>query len=376
MGAPALYHHFGSLDSFAQAVVARVYDPAAFPVHEVTSAVDALARGEVPLEATKAFHRNDFTRLRHDPLFRVRLGLWALGGTTVDVPYGDLLRGIDRRIGASAQSLFDQWGRELRPPVDMATYVAAQTAMISGSVVRHLVDPAALDAERFAQVSSALVIPLLRPRGDARGLEDRLTELNGYLRATGGRSATAGVTGETPERLLKAAEKTFDRVGYDRATVRQVARAAGVGVSTLYAHFAGLPELAVALVTTRFTASVAAAPPPPRPGAPEVDAGVAREALMVVAAFCGQRLDYLGPYAAYVALGPDRGDPLIGFIATHLDVDQDVATSVLLVLVGKLVATPGSGIDMAVERALALAHPDNSWAGSAEDDTARKDGGS
>lgn len=351
VGAPALYHHFGSLDAFAEAVVARVYDPSRFAVHEVTGSIGDLARGELPAEATKAFHRRDFERLRQDPLFRVRLGLWALGGHSVDVPYGDLLRTIDVRIAAAAGALFEGWRRELRPPADLPTYVAIQTAMISGSVVRHLVDPAAMDADRFSRLSSALAIPLLRAKGDQRNLDDRLTELNTYLRRAGPHRVATGAGALAAAKILDAAEEVFERHGYDQASVAQVARTAGVSTSTLYHHYAGLPEVAISLITRRFRARQPDDAPLEGKSAAHDDV---RSLLVEIGEFCAARIDHLAPYAAYLALGPDADDPLVASVAQRLPGRTGLAGSMLLLLVSSLVTAPSQGAAGAADRAMML----------------------
>lgn len=360
VGPSTVYHHFGSLEAFADEVVARVYDPQRFAVGQVTGPLSTLAAADLPAEASKRFHRAEFERLRDDPLFRVRLGLWALGGHSVDKPYGDLLRTIDATIAASAGELFESWNRELRPPIDLAAYVAIQTAMLSGSVVRRLVDPAAMDADRFAQVAAALSLPLLRPRGDRRNLEDQLVELNGYLRRAGPRAAgldrAASRNQAAPVRVLDAAEECFRREGYGRVTVAQVARAAEVSASTVYHHFAGLPELAVSLLVRRFRDLHPEQATPARTADDAPGTQQLADAVAEVAQFCSARADHLAPYAAYLALGPDRDDPLVGRIAAHLPsgVESDLAESVVLVLVGSLVASPARGEAHAAQRALML----------------------
>jgi AcrR family transcriptional regulator len=52
---------------------------------------------------------------------------------------------------------------------------------------------------------------------------------------------------ESRERLLDSALRLFSREGYDRASVRAIARDAGVATGLLYHYFAGKPEVLEAL---------------------------------------------------------------------------------------------------------------------------------
>jgi AcrR family transcriptional regulator len=352
VGAPALYHHFGTLEAYAEAVVARVYDPERFAVHRVTDGVDDMGRDSLPLAAVRRFHERDFDRLLTDPLFRVRLGLWALGGSTVDQPYGDLLRTIDRRIGASAASLFEAWGRELRPPVDVATYVAAHTALVSGSVVRHLVDPAAMDARRFSGISTALALPLLRARDDTRTLDDRLTELNYFPRRGDPRTRSGFSAAEestTMARLLDGAAQVFGLHGFRGASAAQVARQAGVSVSTLYNHVEGLADLAVALLFRQFLDA-----------APTLDRTTdTAAALLQMAEFCAHRLDWIEPYVVRLALQQPGTDPLVDHVrsAGIEPTDPESTQSLVLLTLSRLLRTPSAGPGGAVDHARGLLAP-------------------
>lgn len=57
----------------------------------------------------------------------------------------------------------------------------------------------------------------------------------------------AGVTAEeTKQRLLATAAEVFARLGYDRASIAQIASEAGLSTGAIYAHYAGKAELFVA----------------------------------------------------------------------------------------------------------------------------------
>lgn len=56
----------------------------------------------------------------------------------------------------------------------------------------------------------------------------------------------AGVSpNETRERLINAAANVFEAKGYERATVAEIAREAGVTTGAIYAHYSGKAELLV-----------------------------------------------------------------------------------------------------------------------------------
>src|SRR5690242_6292595 len=57
----------------------------------------------------------------------------------------------------------------------------------------------------------------------------------------------AGVTAEeTKQRLLATAADVFARLGYERASIAQIASDAGLSTGAIYAHYAGKAELFVA----------------------------------------------------------------------------------------------------------------------------------
>src|SRR5262245_31589599 len=76
------------------------------------------------------------------------------------------------------------------------------------------------------------------------------------------------VTAETKEAtrkaILEAAQQLFAQQGFEAATTRDIARAAGIGVGTLFNYFPAKESVAVALVTDAWTrASAAFAEKPP-----------------------------------------------------------------------------------------------------------------
>lgn len=300
-----LYHHFGNLDGFADAVVARLYDIERFPTVDITEVVAAVRRSSLPVEAGLAAHRSEFARLTNDEEMRVRIGLWALGGTAVDETYGSFLRALDERIGAFMAAVFESWGRELRPPFDLESFVAAETALLQGSAIRHSVAPDITDAEKFARTALGLVAVALRTPGDRRTLDDRLTEINYYpLHHETGAKVT-DPHDEARARVLDSAAEHFGRDGIDGVTVAQIARAANVSTSTLYNLFDGIDDVAVQLLLWQARDVFARREPPG-----DLDAVVTE-----VAEFIGARDNFVAPYAARLAtVGAPVGDPIVARI--------------------------------------------------------------
>lgn len=254
------FHHFTSLDDFADAVVDRLYDPGWFPDRERSGELlDSVGDESFPLTAALAFHDFEIRKLRTDPLFRVRLGLWALAGEQLDQIYGAFLAELEERQHARAAAVYAAWGREVRPPLDVAGLAAATVAFLQGATIRWIVTPQTLDPARYARLAATLTAGALRPFNDPRDLDDALTEINWYPagRTRGRRAARSGAT----EKIVRAAETRFAADGYEGTSVGSIAREAGVHVDTLYAHFTSKRHLAVVV----FADEVAASAPGPRP---------------------------------------------------------------------------------------------------------------
>lgn len=249
---PTVYHHFGSLEGFADAVVDRIYDTERFPTVEITDRIVSVLQSQLPVEMGLTTHTQEFHRLRNDEEMRTRVGLWALGGAEMDERYATFVRAIDARITGYMEAVFAAWGRELREPFDIESFVAVELALLSGSVIRNTVDPEVMDADKFARVALSLLSVALRLPNDRRTLDDRLTEINYYPLRQEHRSTLSPLQRETRARILDAASELFGRVyarddSDARVTVAQIARTANVGTSTIYKLFEGVEDIAVQL---------------------------------------------------------------------------------------------------------------------------------
>ncbi len=351
VGVTTLYHHFGTLEQFAEAVVASVYDPDRFPVTSVTSQVDNIRGAGVPVVAAREMHRHDFHRLDTDPEFRVRLGLWALGGSALDQPYGDLLRAIDRRIATALEPMIRGWGRELRPPIDPAAFIAAHTALVSGAVVRHKVDPQAFDVEKFAGIAQGVTLVTLRPVGDRHTLDDRLAEINYYAldRAS---PISPGRAADVRSSVVTAARQLLQRNGVSGTSPDQVARLAGVSRSALYKVFSGVDDIALHVVLDDAT---------------HATADLTHDPLLALAQFIGQRAAFVRPYVVWIATVPSTAhDPWLTLLTSWLldsgGVSEEgpavhLARSLLLAVASHLLHEPAGGPTAAAEHARGLIGP-------------------
>ncbi len=82
---PSFFHHFGSVEDYAAALVDHAFRvPAGALTTVVTDALTEVQRIALPAEQSIAYHARDLHQTRADPASRIRTGLWALGGPGVD----------------------------------------------------------------------------------------------------------------------------------------------------------------------------------------------------------------------------------------------------------------------------------------------------
>ncbi|MCX6402307.1 MAG: TetR/AcrR family transcriptional regulator [Propionibacteriales bacterium] len=245
--APSIHHHYGSLEGLASAVLAHVYDPALGRAGEVVDLLEAIEDAHLPLDAAFAFHGAEFDRLSGDDEFPLRLGLWAFGGRAGAEAYGRYLRERDAVIAGYVDRVFAAWRRELRPPFDLAGFIATKVALVNGTTLRQLVDPDPNRRTWFQRANLALDLVLLRVPGDRHNTDDRLTELNYYpLTKTPG-TRESPRTRATKARIMHAAADLFATHGYEATTLEQIAAHADSSLTTLKRHYPGKQYLAVHL---------------------------------------------------------------------------------------------------------------------------------
>ncbi|MCZ4500635.1 MAG: hypothetical protein JWQ74_3190 [Marmoricola sp.] len=367
VSAATLMNRFGSVAAYADALVARVFDPGSFPVEELREGLTRIVRAGLPAEAADAYHRSDFSRLTTDPGLRLRMGLWALGAGATDSAYRDFLRVTDARFAEVAEAMVASWGREFRPPFTAPVFVAAQVALLNGLSIRHLIDPDLSTADRFSLTATALTMISLRVQGDRHDMADRVAEINYYpLRnSRTGAEVTAGAQ-RTRATLLSAAAELFGSRGYEETTASQIARHAGLSASTLYKHFGSKSAIASALFLKQaedMLVSRAAAGPRRTSTRPLVDY------LVEVVVFVAHRTEYAGAYLTdLISNRPSLDDALLAgavpLVATRLGAGDgecppapdaaDVTQVLLATLIGRVLARPADRPSVQVNNALSL----------------------
>lgn len=361
VGVTTLYHHFGSLDGFAEAIVARIFSFRTYPLETITDGLESITGAPFPSSSTIDFHVREFERITKEREFRARIGLWALGGRQTDVAFDRFLRDHDAQIADRVSVLLQEWGLEVQPPFDLAWFAAVHTAFANGGNTRFRVSPDLMEAHRYARVGAALTWIMLRPIGDTRTVDDRLAMMNQVpLRAARG-DGRRDPGSATRTRILEAAAVVFASLDYASATIPTIAAQAGLSTSTVYAHCSSVADLAVGLLTVQADAALA------ERGTPPADL---RERLTWVATFLAERLGIAEPYAHRVLADVlEEDDPLLGELAGALEAavvagtlraDLDATRTARLLattLLAVLLAEPAAGAGRAVAEVEALLLP-------------------
>lgn len=243
----SIYRHFESMAGLAETVTAHVYDPGVADVQGTLDYIRSIQGAQLPMETSLALHGAELDRLMGDDEFELRVGLWAFGGPDARAAYRDYLVEIDARLAQVATALFESWGRVLRPPFDMRSYLAARTALVNGSTVRHSVEPEVYTRAHYQRIAVALDLLLLKVEGDKHSIDGRLAEINYYPLTSSARVPDSARGRATHARILNAAASAFSSRGYDDTTLAHVAEAADVSSSTLHRYYRTKHALAAAL---------------------------------------------------------------------------------------------------------------------------------
>ncbi|CAB4735279.1 unannotated protein [freshwater metagenome] len=267
----SIYHHYGSMAGLAESVTAHVFAPGVADLDGTIAYIRSIQHSQLPMETSLALHGAELDRLMDDEQFGLRVGLWAFGGPGVRTAYRDYLIEIDERLAQVATALFESWGRVLREPFDMRSYLAARTALVNGSTVRHSVEPDLFTRAHYQRVAAALDLVLLRVEGDKHSVDGRLAEIN-YYPATSSGPGKDSVRGRaTHARILNAAASAFSSRGYDGTTLAHIAAAADVSTTTLHRYYRTKHALASALFAQQAGDLLPAVDPvtPHQPGRPD-----------------------------------------------------------------------------------------------------------
>lgn len=372
----SLFHHYGSMQGLADAVVARVFDPSTLEIDGILDKLIGLIGDQFPLDAGLAVHRADLDRMIADPEFTLRMGLWAFGGPSVTEAYRDYLRISDQRVIDGIMRVNAFWRREIRPPFDPLTYEAVFVALLNGSTVRARVHPELEMRDFFPRAASVLTTMLTRPIGDRHDLDTRLAEINYFpaARRQGGvdRARTpeeAQQRAAAASRILQAANALYRQYGYENTTVAQIAARADASTSLLHRIFGGREGVAAAVFSRQADEFLE----PPQPAGPDPIDRLHAE-LVEIATYGAARHDHLRPYlmaalggseeiaddalhvrvrsAVAAARGGEPGRPL------RADLDPAEAGDLLVQLVlGRVQTARGTDPIVLVDRVLALVGP-------------------
>jgi len=137
----------------------------------------------------------------------------------------------------------------------------------------------------------------------------------------------ARIAGVTPEqtrgRLIDAAARTFERRGYEGATVAEIAREAGVTTGAIYAHWPTKAELLVDALRAHGERATAALFPP---GTHEDAAGV----LVALGTHLPDRDRHAGALLLEALLAARRDPELAGVLAASLGDRERLLAALLL----------------------------------------------
>lgn len=308
----SIYRHYESMAGLAAAVTGHVYDPGVADVQGTLDYIRSIQGAQLPMETSLELHGAELDRLTYDDEFNLRVGLWAFGGPDARAAYRSYLGEIDRRLAEVATALFDSWGRVLRPPFDMRSYLAARTAIVNGSTVRHSVEPEVYTRAHYQRIAAALDLVLLRVEGDRHSVDGRLAEINYYplTRTPGANDSERGRA--THARILNAAASAFSTRGYDDTTLAHVAAAADVSTTSLHRYYRTKHALASGLFSQQASDLLPLVDPDAEPQTALLDL------LVALADLVPPRVAPATAYFTDVMLTRDSGeaDPLVTTLAS------------------------------------------------------------
>lgn len=324
-----LFHHFGSVEQYAAALIDRIYGVEEKSAEEVAARTAATYDPATKSVATADYYAHDFARLLDDAEHRLRVGLCAFGGEQATSAYTAHVRTHDAAVVAAITDFLGRWQREMCPPFSVAEYVGAYTGLLNDAVFRKAADPTSSVEGSFVKQASAISMAMVRVPGDPRDLDDRMAELRLVRPAPpqAGRRAE-----QTRELAMHAVREQLKHTSYDELSVATVARRAHLSPATVYAHFKGKASMVVATLLD------------------DAAGAAAEESATIdgVADFLADHLAYLKPYLGSLATSePTADDPLLAAVTAcvrgHAEDAEGLARTTLLVLVSRLVSHPGEG---------------------------------
>jgi AcrR family transcriptional regulator len=252
----SFFHHFASHAEFVDALVLSVLPERHDMTEQVDELVDSLSYMDL-LEILRSNLRDTWEVQSRDETMqrslRLQMELWAHHPCELSTPgdglhtVGDVLRRsyeVRRDQAAAAwQRLLERTDRSFVEPFDTDRMADLLIALFEGLLIRHQIDPGAIDDDLASEVTALLTTALTVPRGSRVRLSDLSSGLED--RAAGSPQARSGARRrrETRRRITEAATGLFEH-GWESIAASDVAEAAGVSNQTVLNLFDGVREVA------------------------------------------------------------------------------------------------------------------------------------
>ena len=173
---------------------------------------------------------------------------------------GDVLQRLmstrEAEAGLTWNTLLEAAGRTIAEPFDSDRLTVALTAMFHGLVIRHAVDPDAVDDELFGDVTAAVAMSVTVPRGGRLRDDDLDQPLFDESRLSPQARSGARRRRETRGRITEATTGAFG-AGWEEVSISEIAEMSGVSPQTVINLFSS-PRAVAASTFVRHTADIRA----------------------------------------------------------------------------------------------------------------------
>ncbi len=267
----SFFHHFRTAEEFADAVVRSFLEEHHDLTEEVDEMVDALEHDDLVTILHESVNETWLVMSRDPQVteeFRGSMQLFShhrlpLLGEDADLPdVAAVLRRTYRVRQSDASAgwdhLLDATGLTLVEPFTTERIATALTALLQGLLLRHAVDPDAVDDDLYADVCTLLAASIIQRRGRPRAVVadvaatlDAESELSPQARSGARRRR------ETRRRITEAATGMFAD-GWESVTATEVADRADVSAQTVLNLFRSVRAVAASTFSVHLPAIQAA----------------------------------------------------------------------------------------------------------------------
>jgi len=241
----SFFHHFANAAEFADALALSFLEPPGDESEAVDELVGSLQHLELLdvirtalTDAWQVYAADEGIARR----FRGQMLLWSQHGKDLQRPVdglstvGDVLHRLvaSRQHEATAtwQTLLASADRTLTEPFDIDRLAVALTATFHGLMIRHAIDPDAVDDELFGDVAAAIAMAITVPRGGRLRDDDLLRPLIDESRLSPQARSGARRRRETRGRITDASTGAFG-AGWEEVSVSEIAEMSGVSPQTV-----------------------------------------------------------------------------------------------------------------------------------------------